>query len=309
MKNKSKNLISIISIVITMMLVILPATVFAGVESQMTITIRIEGISENLYYDTIQVPYTGENLAVNDALWYLDAQDANIKITGLKDVANNIINSYITDVNGESAGTFGGYDGWSYVVNNISPDVGMDSYNLNEGDSIVLFYGDPFAAAPMQFPEIDDSKIGEGKLKFISKDASFDANWNKTITTNPVVGAKITWQYSETTATYTTDANGEITIDADRLIPGAHTIQIAKKSAESVEGMYLPLVLRFAPDMAVMVTESVETTPAPEPTSVLDDVISQTGAPATHDTFGSPIVITLALVTILLVVARKKGVI
>jgi hypothetical protein len=61
--------------------------------------------------------------------------------------------------------------------------------------------------------------------------------------------------------------------------------------------------------MAVMVSEKVETTPTPEPTSVLDDVISQTGAPATHDTFGSPIVITLALITIVLVVARKKGVI
>lgn len=308
MKNKAKNTISIISIIITMMLVILPATVFAGVESQMTVTVRIEGVSETFYYDTLQVPYSGATLSVKAALEYVDAQSEDVVISGMAD-------GFVSDVNGDSSAMFGGWDGWSYMVNNITPDVGIDSYQLAEDDSVILFYGDPFGAVPMQFPEIDDTNISQGKLKIISKDSSYGPgpDYILTITENPVIGAKITWQYGDSVANYTTDANGEIIISADHLTMGAHAIQIEKYSTTAVDGKYIPLVLRFAPDMVVMVAESIETTPvpttAPTPTTTVDDVISQTGSPATHDTVGSPIVITLALVTILLVVARKKGLI
>jgi hypothetical protein len=160
----------------------------------------------------------------------------------------------------------------------------------------------------MQFPEIDDSRIGEGKLKFTSKDSSYGPapDYILTVTDNPVVGAKIFWKHGESSATYTTDANGEITIDAALLTPGAHTIQIEKYSTTAVDGKYIPLVLRFAPDMEVIVTEKVDTTPTPEPTSVVDDVISTTSAPPTNDTSGFPILVVLALVTIPLVVVGKK---
>ena len=41
----------------------------------MSVTVRIEGINKNLYYDTVEVPYTGDNLTVQNALMYVDEKE------------------------------------------------------------------------------------------------------------------------------------------------------------------------------------------------------------------------------------------
>lgn len=53
----------------------------------------------------------------------------------------------------------------------------------------------------------------------------------------------VTWNYGCKSATYMTDTNGEIKIDASQLTAGEHGIQISKTSGKGI-----PLVLRFAPD-------------------------------------------------------------
>lgn len=211
---------------------------FADNEKQMSVTVRIEGISKNLYYNTVDIPYTGENLTVQNALMYVDQQSDDITITGVE-------NGWITAVNDEKQASFGGWDGWLYTVNGISPTDTVNDHMLSDGDSVVLYYGDPYGVG-MQYPEIDTSKITDGILTFTSKDTSYDADYNPTVVTNPVKDAKVELGTEYGSVSYTTDENGSINIDDKYLTEGNHSISISKVSENG-----LPLVLRFAPDRTV----------------------------------------------------------
>lgn len=211
---------------------------FADNEKQMSVTVRIEGISKNLYYNTVDIPYTGENLTVQNALMYVDQQSDDITITGVE-------NGWITAVNDEKQASFGGWDGWLYTVNGVSPTDTVNDHMLSDGDSVVLYYGDPYGVG-MQYPEIDTSKITDGILTFTSKDTSYDADYNPTVVTNPVKDAKVELGTEDGSVSYTTDENGSINIDDKYLTEGNHSISINKVSENG-----LPLVLRFAPDRTV----------------------------------------------------------
>lgn len=244
----------------------------ADAAPSMTITLRVEGTGANLFYKTEAVPYT-DSLTLQQALLYIDQQESGLTITGLN-------SGYIASVNGENAGKFGGWDGWNYSVNGIVPSVGIDSCALKDGDSVVLFYGDPYGVG-MQVPVADTSKLTDGVIKFVSSDTSY-ATGSPVVTVNPVAGAKVTWHYGNTSAVYVTDKNGEIKIDAAQLTAGAHGVQIAKTNDAG-----LPLVLRFAPDYTITVTQSATTTTA---TAVLTAAVSSNAAnPGTGEP-ASPIV-------------------
>ncbi len=194
----------------------------------------------------MEVPVTGDALTVKDAVAYVDENDANMTVTGLA-------TGYITAVNNETAGTYGGWDGWTYSVNGVDPSVGIADYTLNDGDSVVLYYGDPWGVG-MQKPVLDMSCLGAGILRLISVDVTYGPAPDYTVTTteNPVAGALVTWGYGEATAQYTTDQNGEIVIAAAQLASGNHSVQIVKYANNGC-----PLVLRCAPDYAVTLAPSV----------------------------------------------------
>ncbi len=212
------------------------STVFAA-NKTMNITLRIEGIEKNLFYATEKIPYTN-NLTLQNVLTYIDQQENNIKITGV-DAA------YITDINGEAAASFGGWDGWLYKVNGKDSSDSIDNLQLSDGDSVVLYYGDPYGLG-MQFPVADTSDIKDGKITFTSSDTKFDADGNPVVSVNPVINATITWSNGDKNSKYVTDKNGQIKIDANELTDGSHAVQISK-----VGDTKLPLVLRFAPDYKI----------------------------------------------------------
>lgn len=214
------------------------STAFAA-EKTMSITIRIEGIEKNLFYATEQVPYT-DSLTLAQALTYIDTKEDSISITGVD-------TGYLTDINGDTAGKFGGWDGWLYKVNGKDPVVSIGSQELSEGDNVVLYYGDPFGVG-MQFPVADTSKLKDGVITFTSSDTTYDANYNPIVKVNPVVGATVTWSNGNTTKEFITDKNGSVKIDTDLLADGAHAVQISKTGDTK-----LPLALRFAPDYVVSV--------------------------------------------------------
>lgn len=214
------------------------STAFAA-DKTMSITLRIEGIEKNIIYTTKEVPYSG-TLTLAQALTYIDKQEDSMLITGLD-------KSYITDINGESAAKFGGWDGWLYKVNGKDVSVGIDSLELAEGDSVLLYYGDPYGVG-MQFPVADTTKIKDGVITFTSSDTTYDSDGNPTVTVNPVKAANVTWSNGNTSTEYVTDEKGSIAINSDQLTPGAHALQITKTSEAG-----LPLVLRYAPDYTVKV--------------------------------------------------------
>jgi len=241
----------IITVLLAMLVLGIPTATLVSAAPAPAFTLRIEGISACFYYGSI--PLADETTTLQAALIALDLAEDSLKISGAD-------TGYIYDINGDSAGAFGGWDGWLYLVNDVDPMMGIDGYTLQNGDSVVLYFGDPFGVG-MQFPQVDTSRLQERILTFTSSDTAFDEDFNPIITVNPVAGATVIWGYDSQTATYVTDENGQIQVAAAQLTPGTHSLQIEKPHESG-----LPLVLRFAPDFTVTVT-TLPTTGTPVTTA------------------------------------------
>ncbi len=224
------------------------------------ILLRVEGINETFYYNTVEITDADE-LTAQELLLYADAQEDSLTMTGVD-------TAYITDVNGDMAGTFGGWDGWLYTVNGVAAATGIDGCVLQDGDSVVLYYGDPYGVG-MQFPVVDATASAEGILTFTSEDTTYDANYNAVVTVNPVAGADVTLSDGTTSLAYITDENGQIMFDQNAFAGGTYSISISKTSEQGI-----PLVLRTAADATVTIDTAV--TAVTEETSQTIDAVPQT---------------------------------
>lgn len=233
----------------------------ASADENSDVTVRIEGINECLYYGTYEL---SESKTVADVLSSIDEADDSISITGISD-------GYITAVNDDKAAHFGGWDGWLYLVNDVEPTVSVSEYTVKGGDSIVLYYGDPYGVG-MQRPVADTSEISKGIIKFTSKDAEYDADYNVTYNVNPVADMTVTWESDGKTTEIVTDENGQITVPSDFLTKGSHKLSVSKVSESGI-----PLVLRLAPDFEVQVDEIIAT----ETTAVSTTTSTETTTAAT----------------------------
>lgn len=202
--------------------------------------IRIEGIEECLYYDTVAVQMDSENITAADVLKFADSASDAIEITWTE----SDYGAYISAVNEESEASFGAWDGWMFQVNGESPSVGMSSYTVSDGDEIVLYYGYMDETTSPQYPEMSfDRKTGI--LKFTSMDvAGYDSNWNPTYAENPVTDMNVTvGEYS-----FVTDSNGEINLAEKELAAQEYEISYSKTNSAGA-----PLVLRSAPGLTITV--------------------------------------------------------
>ena len=217
----------------------------SAAQPPVTVNVRIEGITQNIYYGDITV---GEGSTVQDVLISLDTKESSLTITGAE-------YGYVTNVNGDGSGlTETGWDGWLVRVNGEALMVGIADVTVEDGDEIVLYYSDEFVSG-MQYPEMDVTDIETGVIKFTSQDTVYDENYNASIITNPVVGMTVKWYVGEVATSYVTDENGEIKIDSDKLTSGDHKIEV-----ERVENG-VPTVLRLAPDTVVTVAEKITEAP------------------------------------------------
>ncbi len=283
--NKSRIRKLIPALLLALLVISAGSSAAADTGSQMNVLLRIEGISGNLFYDELTVPYDTELTAAN-VLSYADDISGQLTVTG-EDTG------FITDINGEVSGTFGGWDGWLFMVNGESPSVGVDGFVMSECDVLVVYYGDPFGAG-MQFPEADLTDLEDGILIFKSSDTTYDNESNPIVTVNPVAGATVTWFSGADTDTFTTDSNGSIVIPESLLTAGTHRIQIAKSGAVSSGSLYLPLVLRFAPDHEITI-EAREPESSSEVSSASTD-----SSPASGDDTG---IFTYAVILFVLLAA------
>ena len=198
------------SVLILMILALLagliPAFALALGTDGLTVSFRIEGKSENLYYDEeLDVAYTdAPTLAdvIASAGSDTDAPDITVDESGGQE--------RIAAVDGLSENSVGeGFsDRWMIRVNGEAADAELQSTPVENGDEIVLYYGDPEL---MQYPDMDLSRmLTDGIIRFTSDDAGTNSDGSTYITTNPVAGAIVTWDGM----TYKTDASGEIIIDS-----------------------------------------------------------------------------------------------
>lgn len=209
-------------------------TAFAAETKGITVSLRIEGVDSCVLYDNYEIP---QGSTAADLIQYADKLSDDVTVTGAE-------NNYITDVNGETAGKFGGWDGWQYIVNSVSPNVGVGDYTLSDNDTVVLYYGD----FPCLLPQIDTSALNsDGKISFNAESTTYDSDWNPTVSTVALADMTVTIDNNNT---YTTDENGTITLNKADFVSGDHYVQVAKKNSNGA-----PAVLRYADDFTVNIAK------------------------------------------------------
>ena len=215
-------------------------------EHEKNVSLRIEGIQGNVCEREFKTD--AETL---DG-FFKDADEAadDFELT----IVESDYGAYVSAVNDEAAGAFGGYEGWLFTVNGEDPGVGMSSVEIKDGDSVVLYYADPFGAG-FQFPEADITKLDGGVISFTSKDTVYDENYNPSTEINPVSGMTVKWYTGENEfKEYKTDENGAVTVDKELLTAGEHRLEYSKYADNG-----MPLVLRSSAGYTVTVKNDVPT--------------------------------------------------
>lgn len=204
-------------------------TAFATEKNDISVSLRIEGVDSCILYESYKI---SEGSTASELIQYADKLSDDVTVTGAE-------SGYITEVNGVAAGKFGGWDGWNYSVNAVSPNVGVNDYTLNNNDTVVLYYGD----YPNYIPQIDTSAVStEGKLTFSAQSVSYDENWSPIYSTIALDNMTVYFDESE----YKTDENGSITLKKVDFTSGEHSVQVEKKNANGA-----PAVCRYADDFTV----------------------------------------------------------
>lgn len=232
------------SILLVAMMLLASFTLCSFAADDVKVSLRIEGIDKCLFYGDVTVP---ADATAYDALLKADEKDDSLTVVS----SASIYGAYITSINGITAGTYTTmkWDGWSYMVDGVSPEVGVSAYKVEDGDVIVIFYGDPWNTG-MQYPIAHTENIADGTISFTSMDTVYDESWNAVTKEVPVKDYTLTWGYKGKTVEITPDENGVCKIPYKYLTIGEHTVQIEKYDEKTT----LPTVLRFAPDFTVSIS-------------------------------------------------------
>lgn len=231
-----------ISLILAVVMMLTACSAFAFAASDVTVNVRIEGITDKLFYGNVTVP---AGSSVLDAIKKADSVSSKIKVT----VVDGPYGAYVTAVNNEKEKTFGGFDGWSYRVNGEEPNVSMDQYKIRTGAKIVLYYGDPYGEG-MQYPVADTTMLSAGYLSFKSTDTVYNDDGTTSQVERTITGYILEWGVGGgATVDLYPDHNGIVTIDEAYLTKGEHSVQLIKTNDSG-----MPLVLRLAPDYTINVT-------------------------------------------------------
>ena len=220
-------------------------------DAETIVCVRVEGITECLYYGVVTVPAGATAL---DALKAAEAEDETLTLTVTESEGYG---AYLLAINGLYAGsqTTKGWDGWMFRVNDEAISVGIDAYVVENGDDVVVYYSDEYGDTGMMYPEINLDDLLEGKVSFTSPVTEYDPEtWEPTVTEAPVLGYTLIWDGVRITP----DENGVATLTAKQIAEGDHTVQIERYAENG-----LPSVLRFAPGFTVSICGDDEPTDEP----------------------------------------------
>lgn len=224
---------------------VLPA--FANTPS-LTVKIRIEGKTENLFFGEVTTN-NKENYSIINMLKLADAQSETLAVTGLSE-------GYILAVNYDKIGqTEKGLDGFVIRVNGEHVHyANLDSYELKNGDEILVYYSDEWNSGIIRDIIVDTEKIEQGYIRFTYEKPSSDGSF---VTNESIVGATVKWYCDEVEFTYVTDGQGGIIIDKPALTSGTHRMNINLYNEDGT-----PAILRLAPDYTLSVPVAIGDTVA-----------------------------------------------
>ena len=140
------------------------------------VTLKVQGISTTIFDDTVAVTsLDGNPQTALDALKQgLDG--ASISYTFL----DSDWGPFIYEIGGDTGGTFGGWDGWLYSVNNESPWVGAHDFKISENDQLLFYYGRWAAissASSVTYGDVDPEVVVALVGDEFNENAAAEANW------------------------------------------------------------------------------------------------------------------------------------
>lgn len=215
---KNSRIISFVLSMIFMFSFIVPKQVFA--EESKDVFVRVEGLNNTIV--------EGKAKGVKA----LDAIEAALKTNNINyNTKKESWGSMITEIEGLKSGKFGGYDGWMYYVKDngkvVSPQVGIDAFDLKNGMEVIVYYSDntPYVNSVTFEPKV--VKENESfKIKFAY--SSLDWNTKKEII-QPIKEVKVSIDGSE----FTTDKDGYIEVE-NGLSKGDHSYKISGYEKDKV---------------------------------------------------------------------------
>lgn len=229
-----------------------------------TVTVRVEGYNQTILPTTkVEVSafdltgiVTDQQLAdsykTNSTTFALHAivkafKDAGYDVTD-KEQFDFGDGSYFTNLAGLKAGSVTTRDGWSYAVNNTSPSVGANAYEVKSGDEIVVYFGTDWMVDAYSFFTLKSVENKQYKIELSG--IYFDENWAPVV--KPISDATIIIDGVE--STYKTNADGFVSIQF--ATEGKHELTAVKKVGE------YSIISR--PYLAVDVNKETVVEPTPE---------------------------------------------
>lgn len=227
-----------------------------------TVTVRIEGANETLLPKTT---VTVDNLDLSQygiSTNFTSPKVIHAIIKALTDKGYDCANTDVLNPNG------GGYitrvlgvsptpdyvDAWMYMINNSDPGAGADAVNINNGDSIVLYYSTDVKAGYYGFFDKEEIIVNQGEsfnLSLYGK--AVLGSWSDSI--DGWLGGAIIKEISNGNVYGVTDESGNVTIN--NLPTGVYNFT-AEKIGIGTIGEYINLTSR--PYVRVIVRNSYTAT-------------------------------------------------
>lgn len=186
--------------------------------------VRVEGSSNSIVNKEITV--TSAVYAADALKQVLDSENISY------DIQDGTWGQYINSIDGETAGKFGGYDGWLYLVNGDMASVGVGEYKIEDGDELVFYYGmyPPDTLVPQVEIQPANPKVGES-LTITVTSSYYDWNTGNTVELK-VQNAGISFNGK----VYVTDANGQAIVSSP-VDKGTYTLKVSKDNEGSYPGI------------------------------------------------------------------------
>ena len=207
-----------------------------------SVTVRVEGVDGNVVCAAVDI---------GDQSTVLEVLEKALTAAGVEYVVKDSAygGKYVSAIGEDAESRFGGYDGWMYYVDGVSPMYTVDAYVLKGGEEVLLAYADMSALLPILTVSRDSAGIVT--VTVTADVTTYDENWNASVSRDPVAGVTLTVDGVE----YVTDETGSAVLSADASAKAQVTVQAEKKAESGV-----PQVIRLAPGYTLDLT--AQETPA-----------------------------------------------
>ncbi|WP_164931427.1 DUF4430 domain-containing protein [Longirhabdus pacifica] len=160
-------------------------------------------------------------LAIHAIIKALENEGMDVTDPYVIDVAYN--GNYIAGIANEWEGDQGPASGWMYKLNGVLPSVGVGQQTLADQDVIEFFYIGHYNTYDFGQISASDTNIQQGEDVKITVEGQ-PASWGEPLPFESIEQATLVINGNSTT--YTTDANGEVTISFTE--PGKYEITASK---------------------------------------------------------------------------------